>query len=187
MFCSQCGKEVLGNIPLCEDCQNKQNDTFYAEPEKVYDTRSTDGQEETIHIVEPQCESEYEEQSKKASRMLGFPGARASAIIGYFADMIVGAVFYALLDFLLVIMMTPEMFGKVPLAGGIIAVILGIPLVFVPLALGLKSISTYRKATDKKPIPTLALGIAGTVLSVFALLAWIGIDIVTILLFVATL
>lgn len=147
MYCNKCGKEIA-NGTLCDECKEPKV-IYYAQPDEGAFKDSTDTENTEKIVISDEYMSPMPDPK---NRMYGFGKALTSTIMSEFAFVIAYlAMFLSMVS---------------PVAGWLL-VILALPLIIVSLCLGINSIKTFkrRKATCAKPIPTLVLGINGTVMS----------------------
>ena len=157
MYCPKCGKFYEYEGDVCKECEAAERQADFSDVS--YAQSSNDYGSDLRYGGEPEPEN----------RMYGFGKALASTIIGE-----IGFVFAYIAYFCSLISTYDEAAGA-----AIVFLIMSIPLCIIPLVQGISSIKCFirRKATCAKNIPTLVLGINGTVMAAVGLfilsLAWI--------------
>ena len=169
MFCTKCGKQIDYNSTVCNECARAENSFFDASQQ--YNTYPQPP------IVEPTPEP------KKGSRMVGFGGALASAILGEIAAA------FGIIAFLFSVGGFVDALTAAMLADGAAAfeeiaflfnfvsgdllgfcaffVIGAIVMGIIAIVKGAKSIKVFRESSPK-PIATFILGLVGIVGSALA-------------------
>ena len=137
MFCTKCGKQIDYNSTVCNECARAENSFFDASQQ--YNTYPQPP------IVEPTSES------KKGSRMVGFGGALASAILGYIA------MAFALFAFMFWFGVT---FVDEMVAFMFFFCVSALVMSIIAIVNGAKAIKVFRESIPR-PIATLVLGIVG--------------------------
>ena len=152
MYCTKCGKEIEAGT-VCRECMEAESgvnaNAGYHQPEQptyaqpVQPIQPTYGYGNSYQPYAPSL-------PEPGNRMYGFGKALASTIISY-----IGFIFV----YVALILSTMEYEGGV----GLVMAIISLPLIIIPLIMGIKSIGVFnqRKATCAKPIATLILGING--------------------------
>ena len=164
MFCTKCGKQIDYNSTVCNECVRAENSFFDASQQ--YNTYPQPP------IVEPTP------APKKGSRMVGFGGALASAILGEiaaaFAIIALLFGFGGFVDALTAAILADgaEAFGEIAflfsdvsddLLGFCAFFVIGaIVMGIIAIVKGAKSIKVFRESSPK-PIATLILGLVGIV------------------------
>ena len=139
MFCTKCGKRIDYNSTVCNECARAENSFFDASQQY-----NTDSQPQ---IVEPMPEK------PKGSRMVGFGGALASAILGYIA------MAFAMFAFML--WLGVASFDKI-VAFVFFFCVSALVMSIIAIVNGAKAIKVSRESIPR-PIATLVLGIVGVV------------------------
>ena len=164
MYCRKCGKQIDYDAEFCKDCQEMES--FFAEPKEYSPQWQTMAQAP----VQPALEGNKKE---------GFGKALTSTILGgiaYFIIMIAyGIILAAAEEISDGGYNYYETHEELMFAVGVAVVFMLISLaVAIPsLILGIKSIKCFfrqKRAGKVKPVPTLVLGIVGTVMSSMVLL-----------------
>jgi hypothetical protein len=163
MYCNKCGKQIDSGV-MCTDCLISELATSMAKEAPVKEqTQKNEEQPTTAPVYQP-ADNGFSYQTiveepvltdtmpQPGNRMFGFGKALASTIVG-FIGLIWGYVW--------LIMSIAEGLGEASL---VLAIFLA-PMVAISIIFGIKSIKTFkaRRATCAKPIPTLVLGIVGTI------------------------
>ncbi len=164
MYCKYCGKEITEshfNNGVCMSCMQKIAEQQAAAEQQtvaVATPKVAEPQNVAVPTAQEYSAPETEGEPRKNSRMLGFGKALAGTIIGE-VGIVITLIIYI---FLMVGAMSGMYDAEVYYGAAILAAILIIPAVIctvLPFIFGIKSIGTFRKATEGKPIATLILGI----------------------------
>ncbi len=166
MYCNKCGKQIDSGV-MCTDCLISELATSMAKETAVKDQPEKNNEEPVYSVpaynavVENSPSQEQTASTENVyvstmpqpgNRMFGFGKALASTIVGF-----IGFIW----GYVWLIMSLVDDMGEASL---ILAILLA-PIVAISIAFGIKSIKTFmaRKSTCVKPIPTLILGIVGTI------------------------
>ena len=155
MFCTKCGKQIDYNSTVCNECARAENSFFDASQQ--YNTYPQPP------IVEPTPES------KNGSRMVGFGGALASAIIGELAFVFA----FMSIAYLMTDVIVSYALFYVFIVGAFVMSIFS-------LVLGIRAIIVFARSSPK-PIATLVLGIGGIVGTIVTFILFIYILFIYIL------
>ena len=163
MYCNKCGKQIDSGL-MCTDCLISELATSMAKETSVKEQTQKNEEQPTAAPVYQPVDNGFAQQTiveepvltdtmpQPGNRMFGFGKALASAIVGS-----IGLIW----GYLWLIMSSVTGMGEKSL---VLAIFLA-PMVAISIAFGIKSIKTFkaRRATCAKPIPTLVLGIVGTI------------------------
>ena len=156
MYCNKCGKEIEQGT-LCPECAAPVQETPAQEqPQTPY-----------VPVPTPAPTYTYSYTPPVNGRMLGFGKALASTIMA--------TVGFFFAYFGMIIVIVEAELGE--FGGSMVMLMLGTPLIVLPLIFGISSIKTFNaiKTRGVKLIPTLILGIVGlSTAAVSAFLAFMG-------------
>lgn len=177
MYCTNCGKKIDYDAPLCDECRGRiARESAEAESVSFEATVAVESVESEAMTEESEAAEESAATSEATdytvesvaretvdpnycdSRMKGFGMGLTSAILGFISYIWFFVSFFMIIGNL-------EYDPGAAIVSSLLLTFMGAPAVVLSIVFGIKSISLFKKSTGKRPIPALALGIGGVVLS----------------------
>ena len=181
MYCRKCGKFIDYDADYCDECVKAEQDsavtgepvtpptvesTFYQQPNQQPYNNYYNPYGQQVPPTYYDYTNQNQQQNNQAMKKNGFGKALTATILGGIGFFIAYIILMSIYSELMNYINYDSYYYMDFVAEGLTGFILTLPAGIISLVFGTKSINTFKSTVAKykvKPVPTLILGIVGTV------------------------